>query len=142
MNLHTDVKIDKLANATATGTSTIAFTSIDMAEYDNCLILLSLGSFNAGNYVKLGQDTDSALGTIADLAGSKITPIADNGAIVIAVERPTLRYLGLSAVRAGATSTISVVWVIRWNGKAPLPLTNFVSLVTGVFLKDPIAGTA
>jgi hypothetical protein len=141
-NLHTDAKITKLLDATATGTSEIVTGAVDMQQYDNCVFLLALGSFNAGNFVKVCHDDAVGLGTKADLAGSKVTPIANNAALVIAVERPSKRYLCLDIVRAGATTIITAIFCIQWNGKAPYPLSNLTANVTGVFLPDPVAGTA
>lgn len=122
LNLLKDTKIAK-SNATVSGTTTITY-DVDMAGFDSVLFVTTLGTTNAGNYLKCGQDTDSAYGTVADLTGTKVTPTGANpAAAMLNIHQPTKRYLRFSVVR-GSASTIGEAYVIQYNAKQPLPIDN------------------
>lgn len=141
--LSSDVALSLSLDYTATGTTQITpAAGVDMTGYDGVIFIGKLYSFNAGNYIKALQSVNSDLSSSADLAGSKVTPTADNSVFYIDIVRPTKRYVGISVVRAGATSIIGSVYAIRYRTHNPLPLSNSSSTLIGKTLSDPTEGAA
>lgn len=140
------VKITKLANETAAGTSTINSAVVDMAGYDGCLFLTNAGAITAGGVqsLKVQQDTAVGMGAAADLLGTGLTVADDddNQAFWLDVKRPRERYLRLVILRATQNSAWGPIWAIQYRGRA-LPIVNNVTdTITGEKHESPIEGTA
>jgi len=137
MNLFKETTLTQTDAATATGTTEIASTPVDTAEFDGVAFIFSLGSFNAGNYVKV-QGCLTVGGTYVDIAGSKFTPTVDATGLILTVERsPAYRFYKVDVVRAGVTSIISAIFALLYRTKSAPLATNKGSQSVGA-----VTGTA
>lgn len=140
------VKITKVANATAAGTSTINSAVVDMQGYDGCLFLTTPGTITAGGVqsMKVQQDTAVGMGAAADLAGTGITVADDddNQVFWLDVKRPRERYLRLVISRATQNSVWGEIYAIQYRGRM-LPISNNVTdTITGEKHESPAEGAA
>jgi hypothetical protein len=140
-NLSKAIKITKVKAASTADTAEVVSDAIDMQGYEGCLIFTTVATANAGNYLKVAQDSAVGLGTKADLAGSKVVCTHGTDILFVDVYRPTKRYLAASVVR-GASTAVGEIFALRYRG-AQQAETNVVSnLSTGVLLASPAEGTA
>lgn len=116
-----DVKITKLNDATAAGTTTINSAVVDMQGYDGCVFLTSVGTIvSTGTAtVKVQQDVTSGMSTAADLAGSgqAFVDTDDNKSVAVDVKRPLERYVRLVVTRATANSDWSPIWALQYRAR-------------------------
>ena len=125
MNLLKNVKVDQILGYFAAGTTAKTSSIIDMQGYDGVLFvagfgkLLEKGTLN----VQVLQDTDSAGGTMAAVAGTAAYTVtaADalltQSAIAVDVYKPQKRYLEVTVTPAVANAVILGVVAIRYKGK-------------------------
>src|SRR4051794_10485321 len=115
MLLSENVRISRLKNAVAAGTSNQTGTTVDMAAdggYDGCLFLALLGTLTASQVtqMKLTQSSDDGVADgYSDIAGSKTDAMADadsNKLIAIDIKRPTKQYLQPILMRATANAVL------------------------------------
>lgn len=141
-----DIKITKVANATAAGVTAINSAVVDMAGYDGCLFLVNAGAITAGGVqsIKVQQDTAVGMGGAADLAGTGITVADDDDdqAFWVDIKRPLERYLRLVISRATQNSAWGPIWALQYRGRS-LPISNIVTdTITGEKWASPSEGTA
>ena len=139
--LSENVKIVLAKAAQSAATTEVLSDIIDMAGFEGVVFRTRFGTANAGNYIKVKQDTDAAGGTMTDLAGTKVTSGASDEGVAIDINRPQKRYLQLSATRT-VSSTLGEVWADLYGPvKAPV-----VSALTGTLAIEahvsPAEGTA
>jgi hypothetical protein len=142
LNLSNGVKITKVKASQATGTTAVNSDVVDMAGYEGVLFVTVIGSFNTGNYVTAQQGAASDLSDAADLEGSKVTATADGEVVWLDVYRPQERYVRLSAVRAGATTTLGDVYAIQYESRMQPISNNVADTIIGKLLVSPDEGTA
>ena len=140
------VKITKVADATAAGTTAINSASVDMSGYDGCMFLTTVGAIVGGGVqsIKAQQDIVSGMGAAADLAGTNITVADDddNQVFWLDVKRPRERYLRLVVSRGTQNSTWGEIYAIQYRGRS-LPISNnVVDTITGEKHESPAEGTA
>ena len=125
MQLNTGIKITRVLNAVAAGTSAQNGSILDMQRYEGVLFIALFGTLTATQVtsIKAQQDTDSAGGTMADLYGTLVGPLADadsNKCLVLDVLKPRERYVRCVVNRATANAVIDGVIAIQYAaGKAP-----------------------
>jgi hypothetical protein len=139
--LSENIKIVLAKAAQAAGTDEVLSDIIDMAGFEGVIFRTRFGTANAGNYIKVKQDTDPAGGTMADLAGTKVVSGSSDECCAIDINRPRERYLQLSATRT-ASSTLGEIWADLYGPvKAPV-----ISALTGTLAIEahvsPAEGTA
>lgn len=139
-------KITRVINATAAGTSDINGSIIDMAGYDNCTFIVGFGTITAGatTSIKVQQDSAAGGGTMADLAGTKITVADDddNQVAVVEVKTPAERYLRVVVDRGTQNAVVDFGIAIQTNAKSQ-PVTHDSSTVIGTEIHHgPAEGTA
>jgi hypothetical protein len=126
---------------TATGTTTIDSTAIDMADYTGVLFIVRLGSPAANNDIRVQQDTVVGMGTAADLAGSKDISTANNVCVIEYIPAGTAAEQFVRCrVTRGTTTTIDTMIAIRFGKRvkpAAVPSGTTFKAITGV-----IEGTA
>ena len=124
--LSENVKIVLAKAAEAAGTDEVVSAVIDTCGFEGCIFMTRFAVANAGNYIKVQQDTAANGATAADLAGTKVTSGDSDEGVAIDINRPQKRYLQLSATRT-ATSALGEIWAILYGPvKAPV-----VSALTG-----------
>jgi hypothetical protein len=140
VNLGKNVKVTKVIPAAGAGTGTTNGTILNMAGWEGVLFVGgAIGTVNAGNYVKVQQDTDSAGNTMADLEGTKTTPSVNAYGVAIDLYRPREQYVRPVAV-LGASSTLGDLYAIQYGAsKAPTSHATGIDTETHV---SPAEGTA
>lgn len=138
-----EVKITKLNDATAAGTSAINSAVVDMAGFDGVVFLTSTGTVLATGTatVKVQQDTAVGMGAAADLLGTSQAFIDtdDNKSVAVDIKRPLERYLRLVITRAVANSDWGPIWALQYRTRK-LPVTQ--GLDKSEMHQSPIEGTA
>jgi len=115
---------------TATGTTAIDSTHVDMAGFSGVLFIVRLGSPAANNNIRVQQDTAVAMAAAADLAGTLVAAGANN---VVAVEvvypgGPTGEQFVRCRVTRGTTTTIDSITTIRFGARtSPVAMPSTVS---------------
>jgi len=123
MNLSQNIKIT-LVNAAAVSAGTeIDATAVDMSGFDGVVFVASVATANAGNFMKAQSDTDVALGTVADLAGTKAVAGTNGAFIGVDVYRPIKRYVRPVVIRAGANTAVGDIYAIQYAGRTR-PVVN------------------
>lgn len=144
-NLSTDVKIDKVANATAAGVTAVNSTGVDMEGYDSVLFLVNAEAIVAGGAQSINAAQGDTLGgSYTDLAGSGVT-IADdddNQAFWVEVRRPSKRFVRLEIARATQNSAFGPIWAIRHRPNIKPQVNNVVDTITGELHVTPAEGAA
>lgn len=139
MGLYHNVKVTKVQDHTAAGTSTVTSDSVDLAGYEGVTFLTSFGTAASGNILKAGQSSDDS--SYADLVGTGVTSGSSDEDVMLEIYRPEKRYLKAYAVR-GTSSTCESIWAFRWGAKDK-PVTNIVSgTFAAEFHNRPAEGTA
>lgn len=133
------VKITKVQDHTATGTSAVNSSSVDMLGYDAVLFITSFGTAAAGNTVEVSQSSDDS--TFVDLAGTNTSSGTSDEDVYVDVVRPTKRYVRAEVAR-GTSSTLESIYAIQYKARS-LPITNSVSgTIVGEQHSDKAEGTA
>ena len=144
-NLSNEIKITKLANATAAGTTAVNSTGIDMAGYDGILFLVNAGAITASGVQSINAAESTAVGgTYADLVGTKVA-IADDDddeLFWIDVSRPKLQFIRLEIARATQNSAFGPIYAFQYRATNK-PVSNVVAgSISGELHLSPAAGTA
>lgn len=139
-NLSKEVKITKVAASGSAGTEVVT-GAIDMQGFDGVFMMTTIATANAGNYLKGQHDDAVGLGTVADIAGSKVLSGTNGNVMFLDIYKPTKRYVQGSVIRAGANSVLGEIYIIQYKG-IKSPVTNVRSGYVGTFLQEPASGTA
>jgi hypothetical protein len=128
LEANVSLKITRVMNAVAAGTTAQNSSVIDMAGFDSCLFVAAFGALTATQVssIKVQQDSSSGMGAAADLAGSLVGPLADadgNKCLACEVIHPNKRYLRCVVNRATANAVIDGVWAIQF-GPSALPAAH------------------
>lgn len=147
MNLSKSVKITQAITPTAgvAGTDDINGATLDMQGYEGVLVVVTFGAITAGaaTSIKMQQDTDSAMGTAADLEGTVQTVAdSDDGDIFyIDLYKPKERYVRLVVDRATQNAVVASAEYIQY-GQRESPTPAHGSTVNGETHVSPAEGTA
>jgi hypothetical protein len=142
MQLSNEIKIRKVAaGAVSAGTEVIS-SVVDMAGYEGVLFFCTIATANAGNYLKVQQDTAVGMGSAADIAGSKVVAAANASVVWIDIYKPTERYLTANIIRAGANTATGDIYAIQYEGKVKPELNLVTNTIIGELSISPDEGTA
>jgi hypothetical protein len=140
MNLSRQVKIAQGAATTTAGTSEIDGATIDMEGYEGVLFVAKFGTAAANNSLQAQQDSDSAMGSPADLEGTLVTVGASDEIVYLDVYKPTERYVRCQVER-GTSTTLDWCVAIRY-GARKLPVDNDTAgTIAGELHVSPAEGT-
>ncbi len=141
MNLSSAVKISEHIPTTATGTTTINGTAVDMANSDGVLFVCKFSTPATGNTLKAQQDTAVGMGSAADLLGSSVVVGASDEIVWIDLFKPQERFVRAAALR-GTTTVIEWCIAIQYTARLR-PVSNALAgTIAGKLLASPIEGTA
>lgn len=133
------VKLTKVEDHTAAGTTDVDSASVDMAGYEGVLFLTSFGTAATDNYISVQQSSDDS--SFADLEGTKIGATASDEDVWADIYRPQERYLRVH-VELGTSSTVESIWAIQYGPKS-FPVDNTTTgTITGEAHVSPAEGTA
>lgn len=133
------IKITKVADHTAAGTSAVNSTAVDMAGYEGVIFITSFGTAATDNSVNAAQSEDNS--SFADLAGSKVGDTASDEDVWIDIYRPLERYVRLEAVRT-TSSTLESIWAIQYGGRVQPVDNTTTGTIIGEAHVSPAEGTA
>lgn len=137
MNLSKNIKITKIKAGQSTATTEVVSDVVDMQGYEGVIFITTIGSANAGNYLKAKQDKAASMSDGVDLAGKKIVATAANQVVWLDIYRPTERYLTANIIRAGATTVTGDIYAIQYEGNK-FPETNIITdVILGELLISP-----
>jgi len=140
-----DVKIVQAITVTAgaAGTTAINGTAIDMAGYDGVIFVVQFGAIVAGavTSIKVQQDTTSAFGAAADLAGTgqTVADTDDDKVFYVDVKAPREDFVRLVVSRGTANATVAAMAYLY--GARSRPTTHGTN-VAGEFWERPAEGAA
>lgn len=146
MNLSKNVKVTRVLAAVAAGQTNQTGDAVDMSGFEGVLFIASFGTLSSGAVtgIKAQQDTDSAMGTAADLLGTAlaIAEDRDGDVLVLDIFRPTERYVRPIVTRGTGNAVIDGVIAIQY-GAHKAPTTNDSATVAGTETHiSPAEGTA
>lgn len=146
MNLLKDIKVTRVMNAVAAGTSDQNGATLDMQGFDGVLFVASFGTLTATQVtaIKAQQGAASDLSDAADLAGTLTGPMADgdsNKLLCLDVYRPQERYVRCVVDRGTANAVIDGVIAIQYKG-SKLPITQGTTVSAAEAHTSPAEGTA
>lgn len=109
MSLNAQVKLQRVMNATAVGTTTLNGAVVDTLGFEGVRFVAAFGAITDGTPDLKGQQGTLADGSdMADLAGSllSLADTDDNDCVVLDIYRPRERYVRCVLVRGGATGSV------------------------------------
>lgn len=137
--LSSGIKITKVADHTAAGTTAINSSSVDMADYEGVLFLTSFGTAATDNSVNAAQSSDDS--TFDDLLGTKTGATASDEDVWLDIYMPGDRYVRLEAVRT-TSSTLESIWAIQYGAKKQPVDNTTTGTIIGEAHASPAEGTA
>lgn len=145
MNLLNNIKIVKALDY-VDGTADRAGATLDMAGFDGVLMIVKFSAITTGavTSIKAQQDTDSGMGTAADLLGTGITVADDddNQIFVIDLYRPLERYVRVYVDKDTSNSVAEEAIYIQYQAHERALSGNVTNLVTAEAHLSPAEGTA
>ena len=118
MNLSEVTNMKKIKAAQVSGRSTIYSDAVDLMGMSGVLIFTTIvtKSGNA-NFIKAQQCPDAAFEAgVMDIDGLKIVPSASGDMCWVDVKNPSVRYIRLAIVRAGADFATGEIYAITYSG--------------------------
>lgn len=145
MNIGRQLKVTRVLNAVAAGTSVQNGAVIDMAGWDGVILIAAFGTITATGVqgLKAQQGLAANLSDAADLAGS-LTSVPDsdsNKVAVLDIYRPQERYVRAVVTRGTANAVIDGVIAIQYKGRKA-PAVNDTTVSNAKYLNGPDEGTA
>ena len=145
-NLLDEIKITRVMNAVAAGTTDQNSTEVDMQNWDGVLFVAAFGTLTATQVtqIKAQQDVVTGMAGAADLLGTLVGPLADadgNKCLVLDVYRPQERFVRCVVDRGTANAVIDGVVAIQYRGRVS-PATQAASVAFAEKHSSPAEGTA
>ena len=147
--LSDEVKITRVLNGVAAGTTDQNGTGLNMAGFDGVLFVALFGALTATQVTSLkGQqsDDDGSADAYGDLEGTSVGPLADgdgNKCLVLDIFRPAKQYVRPVIDRGTANAVIDGVIAIQYTARS-LPVAQ--AAAAGVAFAEkhatPAEGTA
>lgn len=136
--LEPKIKITKIKDAQAAGTSAVTSNEIDQKGFDGFIAMTAFGTAAAGNTAKL-QSTDTTGSGYADVAGSGCGD-ASNPNVVIACHKPVNRFHEIVCAR-GTSSTMGDMWLIQYGCMTEAQINDVAATLDVRSLVSPAFGT-
>ncbi len=144
-----DIKIVRVSNAVAAGTSAANGTAVDMSGYEGVIFLVAFGAIVSGavTSVKAQQGAASDGSDGADLEGSGVTvaDTDDNKIVALDIYRPRQslgKYVRPVVSRATQNATIDSITAILYNGRNKPVALDSTLVALSKSIGSPAAGTA
>lgn len=146
-NLLKDIKVTRVLNAVAAGTSNQNSSVLDMSGWDGVLFVAALGALTATQVtgLKAQQGSASNLSDAADLIGTGVGPLADgdsNKCLALDIYRPQERYVRCVLTRGTANAVIDGVVAIQYRGRKSPVTQDTTTLAASESHVSPAEGTA
>lgn len=142
MNLSSEIKITKVKAAEVSAGTEVLSDEINMAGYDGVMFFTTLGTANAGNYMKAQQDDATGMASASDLENTKVVAEANAQVVWLDVYRPLKQFVRVSVIRAGAATTVGEIYALQYAGRMR-PVDNVITnTIIGELHVSPEEGTA
>lgn len=147
MNLTSNIKVTRVMNAQAAGTSVVNGSVIDMQGFDGVLFVAAVGALTATQVTSLKAQDGAAsnLSDASDLLGSLTGPLADadgNKVLTLDVYRPLKRYIRPVLNRATANAVIDGIVAIQYCGDKMPTVQDATTIAASKIKVSPANGTA
>lgn len=146
MNIGKNIKVTRVLNAVAAGTTDQNSAAVDMSGFDGVVFIGAVGTLTATAVtgLKAQQDTDSGMGTAADLEGSlaSIPDSGSNGVAIVDIYRPKERYVRAVFDRGTANAVLDGIIAIQYKGKKAPTTQDATTVIAAKYLNSPAEGTA
>lgn len=134
MQLGKNVKITRVSNAVAAGTSDVTCSEINMAGYEGVLFMVAFGTITSGavTSIKAQQDIVTGMANAADLTGTGVT-VADtssNKVFWLDIYKPEEQFVRCIIDRGIQNAVVDGVWAIQY-GAHKVPTTHDSTTVGG-----------
>lgn len=133
-----DMKISRVKNAVAAGTTAQSTSVLDMQGFDSVIFLAALGDVLITSVLTLtvkSNPTSSSSGGTTEKAGNTLTDADgtsyDNGCLAVEVHRPTQRYVFATLTRTTANAAIDGIFAVQFNSKS-MPQGLDATILDGV----------
>ncbi len=143
--LNQEIKLIKVSDVTAAGTTTISATGVDLSAdggWDGVFLFGSFGTAAADNLLHAEQSSDDgSADAYADLADSQVSAGGNsNEEQWVDIFRPQEKFVRVVADR-GTSTTIENMWAILYRGRSK-PFSNVTAgTINGIALVSPAEGT-
>ena len=136
MNFSANYELRKVAAGATTATDEVVSDIIDMQGAEGVILFTTIGTDNAGNYLK-AQSSDAAnMANAVDLEGKKIVATDDGQVVWLDIYKPQQRYITANVIRT-ATSATGDIYAIKY-GMRTYPVDNLVTdIIIGELLVSP-----
>jgi len=144
MNLSRDIKVTRVLNGVAAGTSTQNGSALDMQGYEGVIFLAAIGTITSGAVTSLKAQEGDTSSPTADLTGSGVT-IADtesNKVAMLEIVKPGKRYIRPVLVRGTQNAVIDGIIAIQYGARVKPPTQDTTVMAASKVVVSPIAGTA
>ena len=141
------VKVSRVLNAVAAGTTAQNGTAVDMQGYDGVMFVAMFGTLTANQVTSLKAQQSSDNGsadTFADLEETGVGPLVDgdgNKCLILDVFCPEERYVRPVVSRGTANAVIDGVIAIQYSARER-PTAHAASVAAAATLVRPDEGTA
>lgn len=145
MNLSKGIKITRVANSAAVGTTAVNGTVLDMSGYDGVLLFVAAGTITDGTVelkaeggaVSDGSDAQDLAGT-----GTTLAATADNDVALLDLYRPLQRYIKPVVLRAGGSTgaVLDGVFAVQYCASHK-PTTQDATVAATNLVISPAYGT-
>lgn len=146
MNIGKNIKITRVLNAVAAGTTAQNSAVIDMQGYDGVVFIGAVGTLTATAVtgLKAQQGQASNLSDGADLEGSlaSIPDTGSNGLAIVDIYRPQERYVRAVFSRATANAVLDGITAIQYKGSKAPSTHDATTVIAAKYLNSPAEGTA
>ena len=148
MNLSKDVKVTRVMNGVAAGTSNQNGSSVDMQNFEGVMFVAHLGTLSASQVTQMKAQQSSDDGSsdaFTDLLGTQTAAMADDDddqCVILDIYRPVERYVRPVLLRATGNAVIDGITAIQY-GPLKKPTTHDAATVQATETHiSPAEGTA
>lgn len=142
-----NVRVDRIMNAVAAGTSDQTSSAVNLAGFDGVMFVALFGTLTSTQVtsIKAQQSSDDgSTDAYSDIEGSASTALADgdgNKMLILDIYRPGKQYLKLVVDRGTANAVIDGVIAIPYHAESK-PVTQGSTVSSSEALVEPAEGTA
>lgn len=141
-----NVKVVRVSNAVAAGTTAIEATAVDMQRFDGVVFYAMFGTITAGAVTSLkAQSCTAADGSGAsDLAGTAVAvaDTDDNKVASLEIYRPQSRYVRPVISRATQNAVVDCIIAVLYSGSTKPVVADATLIAASKVVGSPDNGTA
>lgn len=141
-----DIKLTRVLNAVAAGTTNQTGSTIDMADFDAVSFTVAFGTITNGavTTIRVQQGAASDASDMTDLAGTSITvaDTDDNKLALTEIFRPQKRYVRVMVARATQNAVIDGAVAFQYGARVKPVTQDSTTIITPEFWLSPAEGTA